>query len=169
MLVELKRATESEAGEVTGEAPIAFDPAAVAAFFGSDQTTEQTLVSLANGMRYKIFGSYAEVKEKLYGNGANFVELRRPDLSVNRQENFDDFDDGEFGEDDGIGEPTAAPAAPAPAPEPRFLSVNPLQLAAIHGERNNSNQSIVKTRDGRGLIVMGTYAEVKAALEAAVN
>lgn len=162
MLVELRRATEDELGNATGEAPIGIEPANVAVFFGSDQDPNQTIVRLSNGGGYKIFGAYSMVKEAL-GNGAHFVELRRPD----RAPTVSAIDeDGDFGEDDGIGAAPVAPAAPA---EPRFLSVNPTALAVLHGDRIHSNQSIIKTRDGRGLQVLGTYAEVKAALEARLN
>jgi hypothetical protein len=67
----------------------------------------------------------------------------------------------ESGEDEGYGEVTTQETE-----APRILSVNPM-FVAMFFESNTPGISVIKGPDGRGYLVVGTYAEVKAKLELA--
>ena len=165
MLVEFKRAVENEYGEATGEvAMLAVNPEHTAVFFGSERNGEHSLIGLADGRRYVVIANYDAVKEKL-GNAARFIELRRP---VETRAPVEEEDLPGWGEDDGIATNVVThPAAVAVESAP--ISFAPALIAMIHGSTQHSNRSIVKMRDGRGLNVLGGYAEVKAALDAQPN
>jgi len=68
----------------------------------------------------------------------------------------------ESGEDEGFGE-VVTQAAPA-----RLLMVNPLFVSAFF-ESNTPGISVLKGPDGRGFLVVGSFEQVKAKLEAAMT
>lgn len=47
----------------------------------------------------------------------------------------------------------------------RFIGLNPLAVGAVHDSAQHADTVIIRLFDGRGYMVRGSYAEVKARLD----
>lgn len=65
------------------------------------------------------------------------------------------------GEDEGFGTVVSEPVAPS------YVSINPEYIFSFMESERHPGVSVIKGPDGRGILVAGSYADVKAKLAAA--